>query len=376
MKLTLQEMRYALSGQPEFRFAEYEGMTVGCYMIADETSFLTNYGRECRGVTFDTATGRCIGRPFPKFFNVNERPDTQAGVIDWSKLAHVYEKRDGSLIHTVDCVEREGRFRLKCKKSFTAPQAVAAEAWLLNHDSMYCEWVASMVDMNYTVIFEWTAPDNRVVVPYAEPQLTVLACRGNDTGVFLPRDQLELFAMEVGFPLVESMHYADHTYHGNHELLDLARSVEGFEGWVLQFEDGTLLKLKTQWYLDRHHYMTELRERDVARAVLHETIDDIKTKIPAEDTSAHKSILRVEQEVVADLESIMLLVDTIDDQYRANTAKETAIALRNHELFTLIMAKKNGKEPQFKKWFEKCKLDELWGLDLVTSFGSRGAALP
>src|ERR1043165_4434513 len=100
MKLTLQEMRYALSGQPEFRFAEYEGMTVGCYMIADETSFLTNYGRECRGVTFDTATGRCIGRPFPKFFNVNERPDTQAGVIDWSKLAHVYEKRDGSLTHT------------------------------------------------------------------------------------------------------------------------------------------------------------------------------------------------------------------------------------------------------------------------------------
>lgn len=35
----------------------------------------------------------------------------------------------------------------------------------------------------------------------------------------------------------------------------MAKTKEEFEGWVVQFDDDTLLKVKTQWYYEFTEYM-------------------------------------------------------------------------------------------------------------------------
>src|SRR5574343_2058061 len=54
--------------------------------------------RECRGLIMCKNTGLPLARRFQKFFNVNEKPETQIGAIDWSKPHVILEKLDGSMI--------------------------------------------------------------------------------------------------------------------------------------------------------------------------------------------------------------------------------------------------------------------------------------
>src|SRR5690242_11836962 len=49
-----------------------------CYMLM----------RECRGICFDQETGKVISRPFQKFFNVNEKEETQQDKLDLSQAHH------------------------------------------------------------------------------------------------------------------------------------------------------------------------------------------------------------------------------------------------------------------------------------------------
>lgn len=358
LAFTLDEMRAELADRPEFRFASFEGMTVCCYMVANDNSFSSPLALECRGVTFG-ADGAVIGRPLPKFFNVGERADTLPDVLDWDAVVEVYDKRDGSLIHTV---ATDDGYRLKSKKSFTAPQVAAAQAWIRERPRFH--ELLETVAHQWTVIMEWTAPDNRVVLDYTEPQLTILHLRHNETGKFFPRAGLEEICAERGIPLVNTAPVKPQS------LLDLAQTAEGIEGWVLQFRDGTLMKLKTRWYLDRHHWMTTLRERDVAAAVLDETLDDIKTVLAHEPETLAR-IAAIEACVVQEIDALIRTVDELFASVAGKDRKTVAIENRGHPLFAMLMHRYSGKEPDFKRHYRRAILDERWSLAPVVVFGSR-----
>ncbi len=91
---TISDVLLAIEGRDEFVVAEKEGYTVINYnvMMADtfpdviddqasgmfeQYDYYAALRRECRGIIFDTATGEILRRPFHKFFNVNEREETQ-----------------------------------------------------------------------------------------------------------------------------------------------------------------------------------------------------------------------------------------------------------------------------------------------------------
>lgn len=56
--------------------------------------------RELRGLTFDL-NGKVISRPYHKFFNLGERPETQPDVIDLSRPHEILEKLDGSMVRPI-----------------------------------------------------------------------------------------------------------------------------------------------------------------------------------------------------------------------------------------------------------------------------------
>jgi RNA ligase len=328
-----------------------------CYMISSEGTFDNNALRECRGIVFNTVTGQVVSRPLHKFFNVNERAETRVENLDWSKVTRVMDKRDGSMIHTV--ITDDG-FKLKSKKTFDSEVAKSASAWLETPEGAsakrVCQYATSH---NLTAIFEWTAPDARIVLFYPEKKLTLLHIRDNVTGDYFPYHKLELIKsmtdVEIVFDLV-----TEYGVTGT-DLLEQAKTEEGIEGWVVQFEDGNMVKIKTDWYMLRHRAMTFIRERDIAMLAIEEGLDDMKAMLVGDGIDI-SDILNIENDVVTVLNVLAHSVDTIVQEDGRMIRKDFAIKHKEHPHFGLLMAKFVGHDPDFKAYFEKNVLRERYTL--------------
>lgn len=236
----------------QFKFAEHDnGTTVCCYSVADSDTFNKSIAREGRGITFNSH-GRIVGRPLHKFFNVGERAETKFDAIDWTTATRAMVKMDGSLIHTVCVPSGIWQHSLKSKKSYTSEVAIKAGEWMDQYSNyrVFCDWC---VERDLTAIFEWTAPDSRIVVFYEQPKLALLHVRYNLSGRYKSQYELEALAAQFDLELVQMDEEILELCHTDpSQLLNLTQTREGMEGWVIQFDDGEMVKLKTKWYLDRH----------------------------------------------------------------------------------------------------------------------------
>jgi RNA ligase len=366
---TLQEFRARVQHKEEIREADIgEGCTSFCYMIAAEDTFSDEWARECRGIVFNTAEGFVVGRPLHKFFNVNERESTQVQNLDWSKVTRVMDKRDGSMIHTVWTMNGT---RLKSKKSFDSDVAKAAEDWMHSQPGLHVWKLAErMVALDKTAIFEWTAPDARIVLFYPEPELRLLHVRDNATGEYMESWQVREWADYYGVKCVDEVTFDIPNEQLGQHLLDLAKTVEGVEGWVVQFENGDMVKLKTDWYLKRHRAMTFLRERDVAQLVLDEGLDDLKSLLVGDGVDISE-VLAVEARVLHDLRELAMAVDLAVAEDKHLDRKSFAIKHNGSEHFGLKMSKYLGKEPSFKEYFERNLLKERYSLRQLVMVDSK-----
>ena len=197
---TIDDVLPHIAGRDEFIVAEREFGTVINYAVSMEDTFppvnvaggsakmraerslAYRMRRECRGLVF-YPDGRLMSRPFHKFFNVNERDETQANKIDLSKPHVIMEKMDGSMIRPLYV---NGAIRLATKMGVTEV-AEAAERYLNTREDRgeIWNWLLRCVKFGFTPIFEFVAPDNQIVISYDEPDLVLLAIRDNETGRYL-----------------------------------------------------------------------------------------------------------------------------------------------------------------------------------------------
>ena len=243
--------------------------TVIDYVFTLPETFDTPIARECRGLKFDR-DGRLIGRPFHKFFNLGERQRIEA--IDWSAPHVVQDKLDGSMIHPVLL---EDRLVFMTRMGATA-QAAAAGA---RADSGTLALSRHLLAAGITPLFEFTAPENRIVVAYERPALTLLAARTMVCGTYLPQAELTALAERFAVPLVRS--------HGSvadaRAFAEAARAESGIEGYVVCFEGGHRLKLKTDAYVLRHRALSGVHlEKNVLAWVATGAVDDVVPLLPPE----------------------------------------------------------------------------------------------
>lgn len=181
---TIDDVLPAIEGRPEFVVAEREFGTVINYLVAMPDTFkmegpndvMGAIRRECRGLIFDE-TGAIMSRPYHKFFNVNEKEETQSHRLDLSRAHTVMDKLDGSMIRPV---RMHGMVRLATKMGVTD---IAIEAEKLLDADQYT-WLDYMMDEGFTPIFEYVAPTNKIVVEYAEAKLILTAVRETVSGEY------------------------------------------------------------------------------------------------------------------------------------------------------------------------------------------------
>ena len=291
----------AIAGRDEFIVAEKEGYTVINYnvMMADtfghadiatklikgakpvfryESDALIR--RECRGIIFDSKTGDIIRRPFHKFFNVNEREETQDHVVDLSRPHAILEKLDGSMIAPFWVGGDVGKFIWGTKMGAT-DVAAPVEAFVEANPN-YRMFMKQMLNRGMTPIFEWCSRKQRIVLDYKEDQLILTAVRNMVTGEYMARDAMEREAANAHIPIVRA--FEMHKEMDMKAFLEYVRDLEDLEGFVVRFDDGHMLKLKCHWYIQIHKAKEAiLQDRNIVELILEEHLDDVKAHLPAED---------------------------------------------------------------------------------------------
>lgn len=329
------------------------GSTVICYQFQDSDTFDNPYAAECRGIVFDR-DGNIAARPLHKFFNVGERPGTEP---DLESAVRVMDKRDGSMIHTAWL---DGQLFLKSKKCWDNSQTAMAWAFLNQTENKRVrEMCEGLAEVGMTVIFELTSPANRIVVGYDRTDLQLLHIRDNESGAYLPGKVLLAIAANAGVKLVdEGMSVA--------AALESLPGLTDAEGYVLQFENGDMVKAKGAWYLNLHRTISFTRERDIAEAALEERLDDIKSALATinVDLAAVNAVeARVKQlmlEAFGRWSSVML-----SSESAGLDRKAFALRYKDDPLFGLLMAGYQGKAPDWKDWFRRNKLKQEFSLEPV-----------
>ncbi len=226
---------------------------------------------ELRGITFmtDPATGETKRfLMLPKFYNIEEAEETLWETVKEKQIGNVTVKRDGSLIRFIDLPD--GKIVAKTQKLFGNEQAFYAERILGENEGLrkFVEW---SLKERVALLFELTAPDNPVVLPYSETRLTLVKARKEETGKFISLPELEPLTTKFGIDVVEEIQVNSLS-----DLIDLAKATEMFEGWVVQFDDGQMMKLKTTWYAGIHNMCTsDIRENEIIRLSIEDKLDDI-----------------------------------------------------------------------------------------------------
>jgi len=278
-----------LADRPEFRVTERDWYTVVGYKVMGPDTFTheTDYGtrvlRECRGLVFETATGRILSRPLHKIFNIGQIAETELGEIDVSAGHVVLNKLDGSMIRPIPIPNDPDKgFRLGTKAGIT-DTSLRAEDYVSSHPD-YVKFIRMCTKAGYTPMFEWCSRGDRIVVDYGpEDTLTLLALRDTVSGEYISYHSYASYGRYWGIRVVDAVQ-VDRIVDIDGFVAGVRESV-GCEGVVLRYEDGHMVKIKSDDYVMRHRAVDGLRtERDALRVVLDDAVDDLVPVLPEADS--------------------------------------------------------------------------------------------
>jgi len=253
----LDDIVHEFKDTPGFVILEREWGTCIDYVFSSPETFTKPIHLEGRGLKFGL-DGKILARPFHKFFNLNERPESSMEALDWCEPISVQTKLDGSMIHPV-MLNGELHFMTRKGLSDVAVQAL--------HEVDMLEWdrreMINYMETGYTPIYEFTSPTNRIVLPYEKSELRLLAVRNNVTGNYLsivPR-QIKLIT-ECDFVL--------------ENFVQSVRELKGDEGVVLVWPDGHRVKIKADEYVALHRCIDLAgSERRIIEVILNNQLDDL-----------------------------------------------------------------------------------------------------
>lgn len=258
----------------DFVVADKGDYTVIDYVFAGEDTFDHPARIECRGTKF-APDGSVLARPLHKFMNIGQTPDTQPDKIDFSQPHVIMDKLDGSMIHPA-LVNGDVVFMTRMGRTDVAQKAE-------RHLPEVKDFCRGLLLGGATPVFEWTAPENRIVVRYEESALTLLAVRNNVDGTYWPRDVLA----ETGVPLVA---HHDPKYNSASDFLAYARAIQGVEGFVVKFDGGLWVKAKGEDYVLKHKAKDSiLQEKNILALVLNGGLDDVLPLLDDADAKAART---------------------------------------------------------------------------------------
>ena len=249
-----------------------DNLLLAKYGIAIWNTGFHDLARDCRGRIIDTDTMKIVSHPFDKFFNLNEKPDTDEKLVksNINKAKYIYatEKMDGS---TIIVSLYKGKPLITTNGSFENDQTKWAEEMF---KKQYSKFLPNMKS-DHTYIFEIIHPENKIVLDYGDTKaLYMLSIRDLKTDKLLPLENIHATADEFGFPYPEVYDFNDLD-----TMINLAHSMKGAnkEGWVIRIgtDDGeSMVKLKLDEYFAMHKAFGKITPLWVYKHMMNADLDD------------------------------------------------------------------------------------------------------
>lgn len=258
-------------------------LTLFKYTIDTHIKDLWNpVNRLARGIILRT-DGTIIARPFEKFFNLGEKPETELKNLP-NEPYEIWEKTDGScgIGHYID-----DKWKLATPGSFESEQAIEGTKILY-------EYNLAALPLDCTPLFEIIYPENRIVVDYSGKRELVLLAILEKNGEEWHSCRVDQVALMCGFRRPKRY---------NFDLYGEIPFNENEEGYVVRFQSGLRVKVKSPTYLRIHrllNYMTPVGVIELIRGKEYGTtlkqlpdyiqrdMDDIRAYVQ----SMHDTILR------------------------------------------------------------------------------------
>lgn len=315
------------------------------FTYTQDTSFESHWNPitlMTRGLILNTETGEVVARPFPKFFNHNQREAPQLRLD--TPVSYVTDKADGSLgiLYRVP----SGGYAVATKGSFTSEQAIWATEYLNNNPDMikFCE--------NYqwdyfTPLVEIIYPANRIVLNYGNTHALVwLGEVDIESGAANP----DMFAGQTDFDLICQWPFPvldQFEYRTFGDVL-AAEPRANAEGFVVYLQSGEMVKIKQDDYIQLHRIITGLNARSVWQAMLdgkeldsfllplpeefHDWVSDVWAEIDNDVTETVNIALRARRRIHREM-----------TEAGETTRKDYAMRAKDHPLSDLLFILEDNK---------------------------------
>jgi RNA ligase len=239
---------------------------------------------ELRGLTFVwNHDGSLYNRYLllDKFFNLNQYECSTYNLLKDQEIKEIAYKEDGSVASFIKLPN--GKIVAKSKASFISEQAIEIGKIYEANPSVN-KLVNYCFDNDIMPIFEYVSPRNRIVLKYTKTELILLKLRINSTGQYLSISDLPSEYLD-GVSVVNNVKST------LDELILKCETDSGYEGYVITFTSGKMVKLKLVEYCNLHNLHTQdlHREDAIIYLIVNEQIDDILCQL--EDGDERKTMV-------------------------------------------------------------------------------------
>ena len=297
-----------------------------------------------------------MARPFKKFFNLNDIPETEIANLP-NEIPEVSDKMDGSMIILY---YHDNKYKCATRGAFNSPQAQIATKIVQEKYSnvKFCDF------KNMTFVFELICPEDRHVVIYNETDLYLLGLVDNQTGEEISYEQTAQIATKLGLkiPYVSKKSFDD-------VHIEISKNQENKEGFVLRYSNGLRVKLKTEEYCRLHKLFSGINEHFIWE--LCKNNEDPKKyldKLPDEFyqwfNNAYMKLINNYDDMERELKQAFA------DIPKFETRKELALYLSNFKHPGIMFAMTDGKNYTEMIWK---LLEPKRGGEVYTLGGMRGS---
>jgi len=289
-------------------------------------------GLELRGLSFVFNTNGSLYKRYillEKFFNLNQVPESMYSVVKNYKIKSIGNKEDGSIASFI--MLPNGEVVGKSKMGFDNSQANGINSVYKTNANIkkFVDW---SLNNDITAIFEYVSPANRIVLRYDKEELILLRLRDSNGNHLDIKDYLDKIGDIKIAPFVDEKSLD--------ELIKMSETETGKEGWVITFDNGRMIKIKTSEYQSLHGVLTNdlYRENMIIKYITEDRIDDVLGQVPEEDVQTHKRINRIIS-IIRDY--LYEKAEKVDELYKvfmsSDSVRDFAIKYKNNPEFPFVM---------------------------------------
>lgn len=240
------------------------------YVISYTDLFTNEIKKNMRGITFVNKDKYYLS--IHKFFNLNQVEETDIETLRNKQIIEITDKLDGSMINPIKV---NNKIIMKSNGSIESIQSKNATEFVYNNKT-YLQFINYCIDNNLHPIFEWISPYNKIVLNYENDDLVLLQIRDNNGNYLNIKD------FDIPTEITVRKEYDLNKFNNIDDVYMYIKDKINIEGVVVRFADGTFVKVKSDWYFDKHKY-TDLNEKVIMEKILKDEIDDILQNIDNKD---------------------------------------------------------------------------------------------